>query len=61
MLCVNYHQNKGHPPYIAVTLKKTAYGMNDAPRRWWNILDMHFAVMVWFPRELTDAVMYYSQ
>ena len=21
-------------------LKKTAYGMNDAPRRWWNILDL---------------------
>ena len=30
---------QGHPPYIAVRLKKTAYGMNDAPRRWWNILD----------------------
>ena len=29
----------GHPPYIAARLKKPAYGMNDAPRRWWNILD----------------------
>ena len=29
----------GHPPYIAAILKKPAYGMNDAPRRWWNILD----------------------
>ena len=29
----------GHPPYIAARLKKLAYGMNDAPRRWWNILD----------------------
>ena len=28
----------GHPPYIAARLKKPAYGMNDAPRRWWNIL-----------------------
>ena len=29
----------GHPPYIGSRLKKPAYGMNDAPRRWWNILD----------------------
>ena len=29
----------GHPPYIAARLKKPANGMNDAPRRWWNILD----------------------
>ena len=29
----------GHPPNIAARLKKLAYGMNDAPRRWWNILD----------------------
>ena len=29
----------GHPWYIAARLKKPAYGMNDAPRRWWNILD----------------------
>ena len=29
----------GHPPYIAARPKKLAYGMNDAPRRWWNILD----------------------
>ena len=29
----------GHPPYIAARLKKLAHGMNDAPRRWWNILD----------------------
>ena len=28
-----------HPPYIAARLKKPAYGMNDASRRWWNILD----------------------
>ena len=28
----------GHPPYIAARLKTPAYGMNDAPRRWWNIL-----------------------
>ena len=26
----------GHPPYIAARVKKPAYGMNDAPRRWWN-------------------------
>ena len=29
----------GHPPKIAARLKKPAYGMNHAPRRWWNILD----------------------
>jgi hypothetical protein len=29
----------GHPPYIGARLKKPAYGMNDAPRRWWNRLD----------------------
>ena len=29
----------GHPPYIAARLKKPACGMNDAPKRWWNILD----------------------
>ena len=29
----------GHPPKIAARLKKPAYGMNDAPRRWWSILD----------------------
>ena len=23
-----------HPPYIAARLKKPAYGMSDAPRRW---------------------------
>ena len=28
-----------HPPNIAARLKKPAYGMNDAPRRCWNILD----------------------
>ena len=26
----------GHPPYSAARLKKPAYGMNDAHRRWWN-------------------------
>ena len=28
-----------HPPYIAARLKKTAYGINDASRRRWNVLD----------------------
>ena len=35
-----------HPPYIDARLKEPAYGMNDAPRRWWNVLDKHFVVMV---------------
>ena len=29
----------GHPPWIAARMKKPAYGLNDAPRRWWNIVD----------------------
>ena len=29
----------GHHPSIAAGLKKPVYGMNEAPRRWWNILD----------------------
>ena len=24
---------------MAARMKKPAYGLNDAPRRWWNILD----------------------
>ena len=36
----------GHPPYLAARVKEPAYGMNDAPRRWWNVLDKHFVVMV---------------
>ena len=29
----------GHFPYIGSRLQKPAYGLNDASRRWWNILD----------------------
>ena len=29
----------GYPPYIAALMKKPAYGLNDAPRRWWNVVD----------------------
>ena len=29
----------GYPPHIGARVKKPAYGLNDAPRRWWNILD----------------------
>ena len=29
----------GHPSFLAARLKKPSYGMNDAPRLWWNILD----------------------
>jgi hypothetical protein len=29
----------GHPPHIGARLKKPAYGLNDAPRRWWNVID----------------------
>ena len=41
-----YDQNRcqippemGYPPHIGARTKKPAYGLNDAPRRWWNILD----------------------
>ena len=27
----------GKPWYLAARLKKPAYGMNDAPRKWWNL------------------------
>ena len=26
----------GHPPHIGARLKRAAYGLNDAPRLWWN-------------------------
>ena len=26
----------GHPPYNAARLNKPAFGMNDAPGRWWK-------------------------
>ena len=29
----------GVGPHIAAWLKKPAYGMNDAPRKWWNKVD----------------------
>ena len=29
----------GYPPHSGARVKKPAYGLNDAPRRWWNILD----------------------
>ena len=28
-----------HPPHVIPRLEKPACGMNDASRRWWNILD----------------------
>ena len=39
----------GHPPFIASSLKKPAYGMNDASRRWWNILDKALCSYGMFP------------
>ena len=29
----------GYPPYMAARLKKPGYGLNDAPRKWWNAVD----------------------
>ena len=28
----------GYPAHIGTRLKRPAYGLNDAPRRWWNRL-----------------------
>ena len=39
MLCVNYHQKQVILFFFAARLKKPAFGTNDSPRRWWNILD----------------------
>ena len=33
----------GHTPSTVARLKKPAYGMKDAPRRWWNSLDKSIA------------------
>ena len=38
MLC-QVPPEAGHPPHTAVRLKEPAYGINDAPGRWWNVLD----------------------
>jgi hypothetical protein len=29
----------GKPWYMVALMKKPAYGLNDAPRRWWNVVD----------------------
>jgi YD repeat-containing protein len=29
----------GLPWYMVARMKKPAYGLNDAPRRWWNVVD----------------------
>ena len=47
----------GHPPKIAARLKKPAYGMNVAPRRWWNILDKALRSCGMVPTR-ADAVTY---
>ena len=29
----------GYPPHIGARMKKSAYGLNDAARRWWQVVD----------------------
>ena len=36
-------------PHVAARVKKPAYGMNDAPRRWWNRLDAGLQSLGWVP------------
>ena len=31
----------GHPPNVVARMKRPAYGLNDAPRRWFNVVDKH--------------------
>ena len=39
----------GKPWYLAARLKKPAYGMNDAPWKWWNGLDTAVKTMGLLP------------
>ena len=45
----------GKPWYLAARLKKPAYGMNDAPKNWWNRLDAAVKAMGLCRPEQTDA------
>ena len=46
----------GYPPYIGARLKKPGYGLNDAPRRWWQIIDKALNLTAdLFPHAQTDA------
>ena len=51
----------GHPPYIAARLKKLAYGMNDAPRPWWNILDKALRSFGVIPADRCCNVLYSTE
>ena len=48
----------GHPAYTGARLKRAAYGLNDAPRLWWNRLDKALRNYGLVPMELIDAAMY---
>ena len=48
----------GYPPYIAARLKRPAYGLNDAPRRWWNIIDKGLRSYGMAPTRATVAAMF---
>lgn len=39
----------GYPPYIGVRLVRSAYGLKDAPRLWWNRLDKTFRTLGMIP------------
>ena len=49
----------GKPWYLAARLKKPAYGMNDAPRMWWNRLDAAVKTMGLLPAR-ADGCTYIS-
>ena len=49
MLSVKLPPEASKPWYLAARLKKPPYGMNDAPRKWWNRLDAAVKAMGLLP------------
>ena len=41
--------------HIGARMKKSAYGLNDAPRRWWQVVDKALVSVVWYLLEQTVA------
>ena len=44
------------PPYMAARLKKPAYVVNDAPRRWWKKLDKTLQYLGMIPTRADKCV-----
>ena len=50
----------GYPSYMGARFKKPAYGMNDAPRRWWNKLDSKLTSYGLIPARADRCVCMYA-